>query len=92
MQYLVFILGVVILLVVFVTRMLLSSMKERDLEYIEEIMQEVEYEKAHSQLYDRENHLLELQKKKVEQQLLQVRLDLLNTENDLKDIIPRLIN
>jgi septal ring factor EnvC (AmiA/AmiB activator) len=92
MQYILFLIGAVILFALFVTRMLLNSLKQNDREQIAELIQEVEYEKAQTQLYDIENHQLQHQRKRIDQKLLHIRLDLLNTEDDLKDVIPRLLN
>lgn len=92
MQYIVFLIGIVILFVLFLTSYVLKSLKESDRQALIELQERLNHEKVQAQLYKNEQKECEYRRARIDGKLLHIRLDLLRTEDDLKDVILRLLN
>jgi predicted Holliday junction resolvase-like endonuclease len=92
MLYIVFLIGTVILAVLFLTSHVLKALKENDQHELIELQEQLKDEKAQALLYKREDDLVVSRREQIDKRLLHIRLDLIKTEDDLKDVIPRLLN
>lgn len=83
---------IVIIFVIYQTKTVLDEERESDHEKIIELLEKIDHEKTIS----KEMELAKIwhieKEKKTNDKILQIRLDLLNVEGDLKEIIPQLLN
>lgn len=92
MQYIVFLIGILVLFVLFLTSYVLKSLKEGDRHVLTELEEQIEEEKEQAQLYKKEQQQCEHRRVRIDEKLLHIRLDLIHTEDDLKDVFIRLLN
>lgn len=92
MLYIVFFAGIVAGFALFLTNMLLKAAQENDAQRLVLLEEEIEHEKEQRQFYRQEQQRFKRNREGIDQQLLHIRLDLLNTDDDLKDVIPKLLH
>ena len=88
----VFLSAIVIAFVIYQTKVILDVEKESDHERIIELLEKIDDEKTISKEIELEKVWHDKKERKTNDTILQIRLELLNIEGDLKEIIPQLLN
>lgn len=92
MSFVLFFIAVPVLFTLFFTNYVLKQKRRHDQELIHQIKDKIEKEKAQLQLLTSEVCRLQIREDQAHQKLLNIQLELLNLEDDLSGIFPRLLN